>query len=129
MRLLIDTNVLVPLTLGEPSQLRDDERAAVQSSDTQAVVSVASLWEIAIKVRLGKLAVGLPLDELPAYFLSIGFEELLVDRYHVLAKLQPEAATRDPFDCLLLAQCQVENMRLVTRDRALAAHPLAWRPA
>lgn len=35
--------------------------------------------------------------------------------------------THDPFDRLLLAQCRVEGMRLVTRNRALAAHPLAWR--
>ena len=45
----------------------------------------------------------------------------------LLADAEPEPQTRDPFDRLLLGQCQVENLRLVTLDRALAAHPLAWR--
>ena len=42
-------------------------------------------------------------------------------------ELDPEPPTRDPFDRLLLAQCAVDNLRLVTVDRALAGHPLAWR--
>jgi PIN domain nuclease of toxin-antitoxin system len=52
---------------------------------------------------------------------------LIIDHRHVLAELDPEPATRDPFDRLLLAQCEVEGMRLVTVDTALSVHPLAWR--
>ena len=44
-----------------------------------------------------------------------------------LADLKPEPQTRDPFDRLLLAQCAVEGLRLVTRDRALAKHRLSWK--
>ena len=46
---------------------------------------------------------------------------------HVLTVAQPEPPTRDPFDRLLLAQAQVENLQLVTIDRALVDHPLAFR--
>ncbi len=59
----------------------------------------------------------------------MGISLLDIDHHHVLAELDPEPATRDPFDRLLLAQCQVEGMQLVTIDRALAGHPLAWRDA
>ena len=45
--------------------------------------------------------------------------------HHVLAAVEPEALTRDPFDRILLAQCQVAGLRLVTIDRALVSHPMA----
>jgi PIN domain nuclease of toxin-antitoxin system len=89
-------------------------------------VSVASLWEIAIKFRLGKLALEVQLPELVE---NLGLVLLAIEASHVLAAVDPEPATRDPFDRLLLAQCAVENLHLVTIDRHLTAHPLAWRPA
>ena len=98
-------------------------------SDPEAVLhaSVASLWEIAIKSRLRKLAPVVSPALLPELLRRTGFELLVIDHRHVLATVEPSPATRDPFDYLLLAQCLVENLRLVTLDRALVAHPLAWR--
>ena len=89
---------------------------------------MASLWEIAIKVRLRKLALGIPLDWIPSIIDRIGLTLIAINHHHVLAVAEPEPATRDPFDRLLLAQSLVENLRLVTIDRALVGHPLAWRP-
>jgi PIN domain nuclease of toxin-antitoxin system len=66
---------------------------------------------------------------LPAVFLDLDVLLLTIDERHVLAALDPEPVTCDPFDRLLLAQCGVEGMRHLTVDRALAAHPLAWRAA
>jgi len=48
-----------------------------------------------------------------------------VDERHALAAVDPEPATRDPFDRMLLAQCQIEGLRLVTIDRSLVSHSLA----
>lgn len=102
---------------------------ALIASSADLTASVASLWEIAIKWRLGKLPIKRPPSTLPDA-LSRGRIGLLnIDHRHALAELDPEPATRDPFDRLLLAQCQIEGMRLVTIDRVLAAHPLAWREA
>lgn len=84
-------------------------------------------WEIAIKDRLGKLPMRTSPQSLPEALAAAGIAILGINYRHVLAGLDPEPATRDPFDRLLLAQCQVEGMRLVTVDRVLAAHPLAWR--
>jgi PIN domain nuclease of toxin-antitoxin system len=42
-----------------------------------------------------------------------------------LAAVAPEPLTRDPFDCLLLAQCQIEDVRLITLARVRVSHPLA----
>ena len=88
-------------------------------------MSVAILWEIAIKCRLGKLALTPDLETLPDLIGRIGIELLPINKHHVLAAVEPEPGTRDPFDRLLLAQCQVENCRLVTVDRLAVGHPMA----
>jgi PIN domain nuclease of toxin-antitoxin system len=125
MRLLFDTNILVPIINERLGDLSGAVRDVLRTASDRHV-SVASLWEMAIKVRLGKLAVKPSVHELPEVITGLGFDLLLIDERHVVANVSPEPNTRDPFDRLLLAQCEVEGMRLVTRDRALAAHPLAW---
>lgn len=90
-------------------------------------VSVASLWEIAIKHRLGKLEIDMPLEHMPDSLNATGLTILPIAIEHVLTAAHPEPPTRDPFDRLLLAQAQVENLQLVTIDRALVDHPLAFR--
>jgi len=127
MRLLLDSHILLAV------QRRDRVIASaaidrvVRAEQNDRIVSAASLWELAIKHRLGKLALDVAIEELPDLFLSLEFQLLNVDHNHAVEALDEPPATRDPFDRLLLAQCQVEGMRLVTLDRALAKHPLAWR--
>jgi PIN domain nuclease of toxin-antitoxin system len=129
MRLLLDTNVMIALARGALGNLDASISSALAGQDTVAYASVASLWEIAIKTRIGKLDVGLALADLPDYFKVWGLSLLVIDHRHVLTAVDPEPPTRDPFDRLLLAQCAVEDLRLMTLDRKLAGHPLAWRPA
>lgn len=88
---------------------------------------MASLWEIAIKSRLGKLDAGVPLERMQSSLQDAGLTILPIEIKHVLTAADPEPPTRDPFDRLLLAQCQVEGLQLVTIDRALVDHPLAFR--
>jgi PIN domain nuclease of toxin-antitoxin system len=116
MRLLLDTHILLALVPTKLRELDPKLRSAVMSDDNASFVSAASLWEIAIKTRLGKLDPDLPLEHL-----------LVIDHRHAVAMIDPEPATRDPFDRLLLSQCLVEDLLLVTHDRALSGHPLAWR--
>lgn len=87
------------------------------------------MWEIAIKIRLGQMDPGLDLDDLPNFLEAIGLNLLAIMHRHAVWSLDPEPATRDPFDRLLLAQCAAEDMRLVTVDQALRGHPLAWSAA
>ena len=67
-------------------------------------------------------------EDLPDYFQAEGMVLLAIDHRHAVTAVDPAPDTRDPFDRMLLAQCAVEGLRLVTIDRVLAAHPLAWRP-
>jgi PIN domain nuclease of toxin-antitoxin system len=126
MRVMLDTSVLIALVDQRLHVLEVPLRRAVTESDA-VHASVASLWEIAIKVRLGKLGLGVSPALLPELMQRVGLQLVVIDHRHVLADVTPEPATRDPFDRLLLAQCLVENLRLVTIDRALVVHPLAWR--
>ena len=127
MRLLLDSHILISLLRGHRQPLDERVHAAIRAPDTTSFASVASLWEIAIKVRLGKLDAGMSLEQIPEFLLRTGLQILMVDHRHALAEAQPAPATRDPFDRMLLSQCMVENLRLVTLDRALAVHPLAWK--
>lgn len=125
MRLLLDTHILLAL-LADPVTRKKANRKPLTEPDHVLLASVISIWEIAIKHRLGKLKLGVAPAALPGIFEGMGHTLLSVDHNHVLAELDHEPPTRDPLDRLLLAQCQVEGLRLVTEDRALADHPLAW---
>lgn len=129
MRLLLDTHILVAIALKRLPEVSGAADRLLQRPGVQAWASVASLWEIAIKTRLGKLDPGLPLEDLPGYFESAGLTVLPITARHALATFEPQPSTRDPFDRLLLAQCSVEGFALVTLDEALRDHPLAARLA
>jgi PIN domain nuclease of toxin-antitoxin system len=117
--LLLDTHILLGLFDEEPTDF----------GDLSLMVSVASLWEIAIKVRIGKLDLGFPIDDLADFTTSLGCTLLPISVAHVMADVVPWPSTKDPFDRLLLAVCDVESLKLVTKDRSLASHPLAWHPS
>jgi PIN domain nuclease of toxin-antitoxin system len=129
MRLLLDSNIVLPIVREEREMLSAQVDILLSTGSNDVFVSAASLWEMAIKARLGKLPLGMPVRQLPISILAFGYSLLDIDRHHAVEDLLDEPATNDPFDRLLLAQCQVEGMRLVTTDRALQRHPLVWRPA
>jgi PIN domain nuclease of toxin-antitoxin system len=99
----------------------------VTHQDSEHYLSAASLWEIAIKWRLGKLRLTPGLSALPSLLADMGVKVIAINEHHALASVEPEPMTRDPFDRMLLAQCRVEGLRLVTIDRALVSHPLTAR--
>ena len=125
MRLLLDTHILLALIGNGAAQLPAAVAVLLRDSDGEHFLSAASLWEIAIKCRLGKLKLTLELGALPELLDGLGVKIVAIDERHALASVEPEPMTRDPFDRMLLAQCQVEGLKLVTIDRALVAHPLA----
>ena len=126
MRLLFDSHFLVGIANDVFTASQSRMLESVSSAELR-MVSVASLWEIAIKCRLGKLTIDKSLAKFPETLEAYGFVILEIDRRHVMEELHNPPRTKDPFDRLLLAQCQVEGLRLVTADRALIDHPLAWR--
>ena len=125
MRLLLDTHVVLA-TLRRALLTKYPKLAArLAEPDIRGFVSVASLWEIAIKTRLGKLDPGMPLADLDGYLRAVGLVIVPIRSEQVAAAVEPEPGTRDPFDRLLLGVCEAEDLRLITIDRALVNHRLA----
>ncbi len=118
MRVLLDTHVFIWAVTGS-AQLKADARARLMAAE-RVYVSAASIWEIAINSRLGKL------DGAVASFVEAieasGFQELPVTARHAAAVSGLPLHHADPFDRLLLAQAFTEPLRLVTADDALAKY-------
>ena len=129
MRILLDTNVLIPAVDRKFDVLPRRVSAALSDPDHSLFVSVASLWEIKIKAQLEKLPLPVPLENVPELLAEAEIDVIPIMAAHALHLLHPLPDTKDPFDRLLLSQCAVEHLTLLTRDRALVDHPLAWRPA
>lgn len=125
MRVLLDTHVVLALLRRTLAKGYPEIARTLADPATVGVVSVASLWEMAIKARLGKLDPGMPLEDIVGYLEAVGIAILPIEAPHVIAATDPAPETRDPFDRLLLAQCQVESLRLATMNRSLLKHPLA----
>lgn len=93
-------------------------------------VSAAAFFEIAIKHRsvrpdgTTKLPLKRPLPDMLGYLSAKGVRSLPIEARHCWTALDVEPAHADPYDWLLLQQCQSEGMRLLTSDRALREHPL-----
>ena len=119
MRVLLDTNVFLWCIGGEKSRLSRRAAAVLEDEETELLLSAVSLWEIALKVRAGKLE----LPEEWEFFheqmtlLRIG-GVLSVEAGHVFRLFRLPDHHRDPFDRLLVAQCQVEKLPLVASDAA-----------
>lgn len=100
-------------------------RLLLEDPGNECYVSAASTWEIAIKAGLGKSPASLDLAGIEAAIIASGFRPLPVTLAHSLAIDGSQLPHGDPFDRLLLAQCHVETLRLLTADRMLLVSPLA----
>jgi PIN domain nuclease of toxin-antitoxin system len=129
VRLLLDTHVVLGLVEPKKEQPPAWIIEAARRPEHELFVSVVSIWEVAIKHRLGKLPLPCPLREWPELLEIAGVTIIGLDFASVLIELDPVPETKDPFDRLLLGVAGRQGMRLLTMDRALVAHPLAWRPA
>lgn len=117
MNLLLDTHAFLWWMRDEA--MSPEASAAIAHSDTVAVVSAATVWEIAIKRALGRLEAPEPLDdEIAAH----GFTALPITAEHAERAGGLPRHHADPFDRMLVAQAQVEKLVLVTRDPAIEAY-------
>ena len=126
MRLLLDTHVVL-WALADSPRLSLRARELLADPANECWVSAASVWEIAIKVLIGKHQPGFSLDELPDAVADAGFRMLDVRPRHAAAIASVSVPHADPFDRLLVAQCEVETLRLLTADAALGELPAAVR--
>lgn len=118
MRVLLDTHIFLWAVAGSPL-LKAGARRQIESAEA-AYVSAASIWEIAIKARLGKIEADT--DELVGAIEQSGFIELPVRAAHAAGVARLPPLHNDPFDRLLVAQAMAEPLRLLTADPVLGQY-------
>ena len=122
MRVLLDTQCWLWMALA-PDRFSSRSRRLVEDRQNLLYLSAASAWEIAIKHGLGKLR--LPEDPetyVPARMAALAVLPLAIDTPHALRAAALPPHHRDPFDRLLIAQAQIEDLPLLTADSALAVY-------
>ena len=122
MRLLIDTHALLWWSLGN-ERLPPVARALIEDQSNSCFVSMASIWEVAIKSSIGR---GLPTGITASSYLGLiseaGFGTLDISIAHVIGVERLDHLHGDPFDRLMVAQAKAEGLVLLTHDKALAAY-------
>ena len=124
MKLLIDTQIALWAISDDP-KLSKRARALIEDEDTEIVVSVVSIWEVAIKHPLQRGSVNdvlIPGRRARELFEQSGFSILPVTAAHAEAVDDLPPLHGDPFDRMLIAQALTEPMHLVTHDRRLATY-------
>jgi PIN domain nuclease of toxin-antitoxin system len=117
MNFLLDTHSFLWFIQGN-SSLSITARNLIQDPINQPYISTASLWEIAIKVSIGKLNLNQSFETLFPHQIKInGIELLEIDISHIKTIISLPFHHRDPFDRMLAAQAQVENIPLVSADQ------------
>ena len=117
MKLLLDTHTFI-WWYNEPQRLPAKVLLACQDVENSLMLSVASAWEMQIKVQLGKLRLAKPLPEIIRHQQDQNQLQVLPITLPVVYALDnlPLNNHRDPFDRLLIAQAQVDNLLLVSND-------------
>jgi PIN domain nuclease of toxin-antitoxin system len=121
MRLLVDTHVLL-WAAAEPQRLPEAVRERLESLDNEVLFSAASIWELAIKLQIGRIRLGVTPETLAEEAARRGFDQLPVTAAHAAAVRRLPLHHRDPFDRLLVAQALHEPARFLTADRPLARY-------
>lgn len=124
MRLLLDTHIFIWYIL-DSRKLSPTARALIDAQDNEILLSIASIWEMAIKHSSGKLSFGMPFELFIEQQLSVNTIELLninLDHINVVASLPFHH--RDPFDRLLIAQAMVEQLPILSADSVFDTYPI-----
>ena len=122
MNCLLDTQLLL-WAAGEPERLANNVRTLLQNPRTQPHYSAASIWEIAIKNGLARSDFQADPRLLRRGLLENGYIELPVTGAHAAEIDLLPPIHKDPFDRLLVAQCRIEALNLLTTDKVVARYP------
>ena len=116
MNLLIDTHAVIWF-ITEDDQLPDHAKALIEEANNTCFVSIASLWEMAIKYSLGKLDLKADLKRIFELIDQSGLTILPITPAHILTNSVLDFHHRDPFDRLMIAQAKSEGLTLISKDK------------
>ena len=116
MNNLLDTHILIWFIEGD-NKLSDRARKSIERNDVFNFVSIASLWEIAIKVSLGKLELKTPFSKISKQILNNGFQILPITFQDTLSLTELPFHHRDPFDRIIICQSFTNKLSVVSKDK------------
>jgi PIN domain nuclease of toxin-antitoxin system len=124
MRILLDTHAFLWFITADPKLSATAEQAIRDPANTP-LLSIASVWEIAIKMHQGRLPIPPPLEQfIPRHLQANRIEVLPIELQHTYEIARLPLHHRDPFDRLLIAQAMAANLTLVSIDSAFDAYPI-----
>ena len=123
MNLLLDTHTLIWFLNGDTA-LYEKAKKDIQQEDVSNFISIASIWEIAIKISLGKLEIKKPFAELESQISDNGFQLLPISFQDVSLITNLPFHHKDPFDRIIAAQCINRKLILVTKDEIFKQYSL-----
>jgi len=115
MDLLLDSHALIWFINGD-KQLPDKSVKRIKNLNNKCYVSIASIWEIAIKISLGKLELNGGFDEISKIMSKYKIELLPISFEHIRILLTLKFQHRDPFDRIIISQTKAEQLTLVSKD-------------
>ncbi len=122
MRILVDTPIFLWQFFDDP-RLSRRMRDVIDDQSARILLSDVSIWEIAIKVQVGKLPFAV--RDIEGEIRRSGYEPLKIERAHIAAVASVQRHHSDPFDHLLIAQSTVEDIPILTADKKFAAYDVA----
>ncbi|MEW6286650.1 MAG: type II toxin-antitoxin system VapC family toxin [Chloroflexota bacterium] len=124
MNILLDTHAFLWF-VDDDSRLSQPARVLIESNDVQPFISMASLWEMAIKISLGKLVLTEPYEKfIPQQLAMNGIGVLNLSMEHAAAIATLPFHHHDPFDRLIAVQASIEKMTLVSADPVFDAYEI-----
>ena len=128
MKYLLDTHALIWFLNGD-SQLPDKVKTIIEEKGNKCLISVASLWEIAIKHSSGKLDLNMPFNELQNLLTISAIEILPVKFEHLLVLNRMPLHHNDPFDRIIISQSIHEELTVLSKDKLLHIYPISiyWK--
>ena len=120
MNVLLDTHAFLRLSQ-DASLLGPRAREAIENEEARVLLSVCSIWEMAIKIKIGKLRIDVPLEEAVNAGVDAGLRLLDLRKEAVYRTLSLDLTHRDPFDRILAAQALTEDMLFVSGDAVFDA--------
>ena len=117
MKVLLDTHTMIWFFEGS-GEISQSARNAIENDDNTCFISIASIWEVAIKLSIQKLQMNIPYDRLSSLIRENSFELIPVRFEHTKELITMPFHHKDPFDRLIIAQSIIEKMPVVSRDNS-----------
>lgn len=125
MNYLLDTHAVIWMVEDSP-KMPGAIKEIIRNSDNHLYICTISLWEITIKMNIGKIKLSLTLDELINELKISDFNFLQVEDKYLLGLSALPLLHRDPFDRLLISTAAAENMTIITVDENIQKYDVSW---